>query len=226
MNDVQLELATLRKASDAALLAAVLGKDERAWQEILRRFRPLIFRCILRVVKRYDASLSEEDIREIFADVCLGLLRDDMRKLRAYDPKRGARLGSWLGLLSINCACDFLRQKKRRPVLVHLESPAHDEEDLLANRPAAGPSALDDLLEKERWRLLNSLLSAFSDKDRRFVELYYGSGLSAEDVAAVMGISVKTVYSKKNKVRNRLLSLARQERGQRLNEEQALSIAA
>ena len=49
-------------------------------------------------------------------------------------------------------------------------------------------------------------------KDRRFVELYYGHGLQPEEVAAAMGISVKTVYSKKNKLRCKLLAIAESER--------------
>src|SRR6185295_9018723 len=84
--------------------------------------------------------------------------------------------------------------------------------DHTLDRPGEGPSALDTLLEKERWTYLNGLLADFSDKDRRFVELYYGHGLLPEEVAAAMGISVKTVYSKKNKLRTKLLALAQVER--------------
>ncbi|HEX4459473.1 MAG TPA: ECF-type sigma factor, partial [Polyangia bacterium] len=53
-------------------------------------------------------------------------------------------------------------------------------------------------------------LADFSERDRRFVELYYGAGLLPEEVATAMNISVKTVYSKKNKLRSKLLALAGQ----------------
>jgi RNA polymerase sigma-70 factor (ECF subfamily) len=139
-------------------------------------------------------------VNEIFGDMCFNLLRDDMRKLRAYDATRGAKLGSWLGLLAINTAYDYLRQTSRRPML--------DRLDGAPDRAGDGPSALDDLLQKERWGYLNALLADFSERDRRFVELYYGAGLLPEEVAAAMGISVKTVYSKKNKLRSKLLALA------------------
>ncbi len=189
---------------DGPLLEAVLGKDEVAWKELIRRYRALMFRCITRVAAKYDAVLSNEDANEIFGDMCFNLLRDDMRKLRAYDPARGAKLGSWLGLLAINTAYDYLRQTSRRPMLDRLDSAPE--------RPGDGPSALDNLLEKERWGYVNHLLAEFSAKDRRFVELYYGHGLLPEEVAAAMGISVKTVYSKKNKLRMKLLALAEVDR--------------
>lgn len=206
---IQVQLTDLRTTSDQTLLQAAIARDGRAWQELLRRFRPLIFRCILRVCKRYSALCGNEDVNEIFGDVCVNILRDDMRKLRAYDPARGARLSSWLGLLAINATHDFLRQTTRRPALLHLVPQPGQRSDPLEEHPAEAPSALDDLLEKERVSQLGELLSGFSPRDRRFVDLYFRGGLSPEEVAAAMGISIKTVYSKKNKVRVRLLRLAR-----------------
>jgi RNA polymerase sigma-70 factor, ECF subfamily len=193
-----------QKLADGPLLEAVLAKDKDAWGELLRRYRALMFRCITRVAARYDAVLSNEDANEIFGDMCFNLLRDDMHKLRAYDPARGAKLSSWLGLLAINTAYDYLRQTSRRPMLDRLENAPE--------RPGDGPNALDALMEKERWGYLNYLLADFSERDRRFVELYYGHGLLPEEVAAAMGISVKTVYSKKNKLRTKLQALAASER--------------
>ncbi len=190
----------LRALADGPLLEAVLTKDQDAWCELIRRYRALVFRCITKVAAKYDAVLSNEDANEIFGDMCFNLLRDDMHKLRAYDPARGAKLGSWLGLLAINTAYDYLRQTSRRPMLDRLDNAPEHAGD--------GPSALDELMEKERWGYLNHLLADFSEKDRRFVELYYGHGLLPEEVAAAMGISVKTVYSKKNKLRTKLLALA------------------
>lgn len=39
------------------------------------------------------------------------------------------------------------------------------------------------------------------------MELYFGEGMEPEQIAEVMNISVKTVYSKKHKIQSRLESL-------------------
>jgi RNA polymerase sigma-70 factor, ECF subfamily len=186
--------------SDGRLLDTVLSHDELAWRELIRRFRGLIYRCITKVLCKYESVLSNEDVNEIFSEACLNLLRDDMKKLRAYDPGRGSKLGSWIGLISINTAYDHLRVTARQPLLDRIEG-AIERED-------ATPGPLDLLLNKERWEHLNDLTSAFSPKDQRFVELYFARGMAPGDVARMMNISVKTVYSKKNKIRNRLVALA------------------
>jgi len=192
--------ARYRLISDGQLLRAVLRQDEIAWRELIRRFRGLIYRCITKVLCKYESVLGNEDVNEIFSEVCFNLLRDDMKKLRAYDPSRGSKLGSWIGLISINTAYDHLRVTARQPVLDRIEGTV-DRED-------ANPSPLEQLLDKERWSRLTGLAAEFSPKDQRFMELYFGRGMAPTEVAQAMNISVKTVYSKKNKIRNRLVALA------------------
>jgi RNA polymerase sigma-70 factor (ECF subfamily) len=186
--------------NDGQLLRLVLDSDEDAWRELLRRFRGLIFRCITKVICRYESVLSNEEVNEIYSDVCLNLLRNDMKKLRAYDPSRGSKLGSWIGLITIHTAYDHLRVTARQPLL--------DRLDGVVERADRKPTPLDRVLKKELQQHLNRLAAHFSDRDQRFIELYFGRGLSPAEVARQMNISVKTVYSKKHKIQNRLAEMA------------------
>lgn len=183
--------------TERQLLRRVLRSEERAWAELLRRYRALIYRCITKVIGKYGPSMTNADVDEIFAEVLLNLLRDDMRKLRLYNPSRGTKLSSWIGMISINSTYDFLRTVGRRPVLDRIDGALdpHEESDR---------TPLDTLIEKERWSALNGILTDFSDKDRTFLALYYAQGLEPEAVASQMSISLKTVYSKKHKIRAHL----------------------
>jgi RNA polymerase sigma-70 factor (ECF subfamily) len=127
------------------------------------------------------------------------LVRDDMHKLRIYNPARGTKLGSWIGMISVNAAYDFLRGAGRRPLLDKVDGMVDAESE------EGDRSPLDQLIEKERWSHLNELLSDFTDKDRTFVELYYQKGMDADEIASEMQISLKTVYSKKHKIRAHLV---------------------
>ena len=190
----------LRRPVDWAepeLLERVLRREEVAWAELVRRYRALIYRCITKVTSRYAPMLPSAEIDEVYAEVLLALLRDDLRKIRMYDASRGAKLSSWIGMISVNTAHDYLRSVGRRPALDRIDG-APDSRDEYERTP------LDVLLEKERWSHFNGLLSDFSEKDRTFLDLYYGQGLDAESVADEMAISVKTVYTKKHKIRRHL----------------------
>ena len=190
--------------TETDMLARVLASDAVGWKELMRRYRPLVYRCVGKVMARHGVTAVAE-LDEVFADVMMQLVRDDMHKLRMYDPARGTKLSSWIGMISVNAAFDYLRAIGRRashePLMLdadQLDERADDSGEL---------SPLETLLEKERWRQLNELLTDFTDKDRTFVALYYGQGLPAEQIAAEMQISLKTVYSKKHKIRAHLVRL-------------------
>jgi RNA polymerase sigma-70 factor (ECF subfamily) len=181
------------------LLAGLLADDAGAWREFSVRYSRLIYRCITRVTGPFGAVVSPEDVREIYAMLCLGLLANDKRKLRSFEPGRGNKLGSWIGMLAIHTAYDFLRQVRREPKRACLS----EAEQLCAHSP--DPSEACEL--GQRAKIVASILEHFSSKDRQFVRLYFGEGLDPEQVAERMAISVKTVYSKKHKIQSRLEAL-------------------
>lgn len=182
--------------TDEELIERLLASDAAAWRELTRRYSRLMTSCIQRVLARFARKLSADAVEEIYATLSLKLLANDKHKLRSFDPSRGYKLGTWLGMLATHSAYDYLRSIRREPSSVcvteaeTLASDAHD--------PA------EQLLFSERGAMVRALLSDFSDKDRAFVALYYGDGLSPERVAEELGISVKTVYSKKHKIQRRL----------------------
>ena len=191
--------------TDVDLLARVLRNDARGWSELVRRYRPLVYRCIAKVTSKYGA-MSAVDSDEIYAEVMMQLVRDEMRKLRMYDSGRGTKLGSWIGMIAVNAAYDHLRSAGRRPLLAADDEPLNMSDD-------DDRTPLDSLLEKERWAHFTEMLTEFTDKDRTFVHLYFQRGLEPEVVADQMQISLKTVYSKKHKIRAHLVRCLEKLRG-------------
>lgn len=184
---------------ERALLEAMLADSEDAWREFNTRYSRLIYRCITRVTARFSAVVGPDDVREIYGMVCMGLLANDKRKLRSFEPGRGNKLGSWIGMLAIHTAYDFLRGLKREPKRGCLTEAEGLSSEL--------PDPYEVCVMRQRAGIVTSLLGSFSDKDREFITLYFGEGLEPEQIARRMGISVKTVYSKKHKIRSRLEAL-------------------
>jgi RNA polymerase sigma-70 factor, ECF subfamily len=119
-----------------------------------------------------------------------------MRKLRMFKPEKGNRLGTWIGLLAINSAWDYLRSVARQP--------SGDSLSVAEDRPSVAPDPFEQAAQREDCCKVEKLLGTFSRRDRTFVTLYFVDGRSPEEIADEMGISVKTVYSKKHKIRSRL----------------------
>ena len=174
----------------------MVAKSPVAWKEFHRRYDRLVYRCIHKVTCRFHNVVGSEDVREIYAQLLVSLTARDMHKLRTFDAALGNKLSSWIGLLATNAAWDHLRTIARQPQTAALA----DAEDVRASTP----DACDQMMAEQRWSLVNRTLEAFSSKDRQFVRLFYVDGLTPEEIADEMSISIKTVYSKKHKIRCRL----------------------
>src|SRR5262245_19978660 len=77
------------------LLNGMLADDDASWREFNLRYARLIYRCITRVTSRFAAVVGPDDVREIYAMLCVQLLANDKKKLRSFEPGRGNKLGSW-----------------------------------------------------------------------------------------------------------------------------------
>src|SRR3954468_15980680 len=82
------------------------------WNDFVRRYERLITSCVLKVLRRYGAMFTSEDLEDLVGDVWLTLLRDDMKKLRQYDAARGFRIASFIGLVATNTTIDHLRGRQ------------------------------------------------------------------------------------------------------------------
>ena len=184
------------REDELELLSGLLADDDIAWRQFHVTYDHLIFRCIRKVTGSFSSVIRSDDEREIYANLILQLLSHGKRKLRSFDPDRGSRLGTWLGLLATNAAYDCLRSLRRE-----LPRAPLSEADA-AKSPADSP--YDEVERKQRSRVMDRLMTRLSAKDQQFVRLYFKRELTPEAVADAMSISVKTVYSKKHKIQGRL----------------------
>lgn len=190
----------LTSISDHVLVARALARDGGAWRELLRRYGRLILACIARTGRRHGLSLSEPDVEDIYADTCLRLLAQDMRRLRTYDPRR-TKLSTWIGMIAVQATTDHLRVLGRRPVAGL--PPGADES------PDVRPGPAETLMARERWDQLEARLATMTPRDRRFFVLHFALGLNPEAVADALGISKKTVYTRVHRIRKLLLPTRR-----------------
>jgi RNA polymerase sigma-70 factor (ECF subfamily) len=187
-------------SDDARLVAALLSGDERAWRELICRHGPSVRRCITGVTSRFRGVVSSDDEAEIFATFCLRLLQNDRSKLAAFDASRGAALGTWLGMVAIQTAYDFLRQRRREK--------NRDHRAPLEAMAASGPDPFDRYLEQQRLDVARKLLDQITPRDREFLTELCSESFEPSELARQMGIRLSTVYTKKHKLIGRLARLA------------------
>lgn len=138
----------MSEPSDIGLVAACRDGDEQAWAELIRRYSALI----ASVPRKY--GLSEDLVEEVFAEVCLTLVRSlgGVRDAQA--------LPLWVIRTTTRTTWDVTR-KHRRAVSA----------DLPELTGAAPPDDFVAALEEEEQ--VRRALTKISEKCRRLLQLLY-----------------------------------------------------
>jgi len=196
---------------DGDLVQAVIAREPAAWPTFFAKYERLVIACIRRVLRRYGASHAEEDIEDLISQTAFNLVKDDYKKLRSFDPTRGYKLSSWVGLIATNTALDALR--RRAPTDVWSAASLDDTDPVLPTLTSSERGPADALAQKDEIRLVKEAIDELSESDRLFLEYYYVEELEPEEIARLMGISLNTVYSRKNKIREKLARRVREGSG-------------
>jgi RNA polymerase sigma-70 factor (ECF subfamily) len=189
------------------LLRAVLAKEPGSWVGFYKRYERLVISCVKKALHRYTAVYADEDVEDIVNTVCLNLVKDDFKKLRSYDAGRGYKLSSWVGLIATNTALDALRRREPLHATLDAGGGGGDDEMAPTQIPDSGPDPGESLERREQWNALLQAIRDLPESDRMFLELYYDQEAEPEEIAKKMGIAVNTVYSRKNKLREKLRKL-------------------
>ena len=171
---------------DAEIVARITRRDETAFEALMRRHNPRLFR-VARAILRDDAD-AEDALQDAYLDVYrhIGGFRGD------------AQLGTWLTRIVANHALMRLRRQKRDHVLVPFgrSNSQHGvgAEMEIADRKAEPPP--NATLRAEIRRLLERRIDELPATFRAVFVLREVEGMSVEETAEALGIPGPTVRTR------------------------------
>jgi RNA polymerase sigma factor (sigma-70 family) len=173
--------ATLRRASDAELIARCRHGDETAWLELVRGFAPYVHAITVRGYR-----LSEDDAEDVFQEVFLRIWTH-LDQLRSDDAVR-----PWIGQLTRRISIDRLRSRAREVSREEVDSPA------------AVAAAEDALALIDEALTLRQAIARLPRIQQEMIERAFVRGETHATIAAALGIAEGTVASRICRARQRL----------------------
>ena len=192
MGVVQSGAVLAQTTTHISLLARLSGgSDQTAWVEFSDRYQELIRSFAHR------QGLAPADQDDVVQDVMLALTK--AMPGFAYDPAKG-KFRSYLKTVTLHAIFRKSHQKSGATPLGEM------------NTASGTPKAADDTEEawEAEWRLyhlrlaMRTIRAEFSPQDVVAFDAYVGAGVSGEQAAADLGISVDRVYQAKSRILKRL----------------------
>lgn len=168
------------------------------FQTIHAEFRPKIQRYLTRLVGEFEA---EDLTQEVF-----------MRINRSLGSFRGeAGLSTWIYRIATNIALDRLRSPVFKQIasddLPDLSDLDESEKDIFAEE--AAPSPEDLLFLKQRYECYCDFIGGLPVNYRVIVALSELEGLTANEIADILGLSVEVVKIRLHRGRKKLVAALR-----------------
>jgi RNA polymerase sigma-70 factor, ECF subfamily len=181
----QVSSETELRASDAALMARMVQRDEAALEALYDRYAGLLSSVLNRILR--DTQAAEEILQDIFFQL--------WRTASQFDASRGS-LPGWLMVIARNRAISRLRH----------HNPAAGEE-LFENTLVLLPVSLESAItQKELMGRVKGAIATLPKEQRAVVELAYFEGLTHSEIAERTGDPLGTV---KTRLRTALETLKR-----------------
>jgi RNA polymerase sigma-70 factor (ECF subfamily) len=190
----------LSSFSDEELVARARAKDFGAFEELLERYEDKVFRLAYRFVR------NEAEAQEILQDTFLSI----WRKLDTF--KGDSLFSSWVYRVAANTALMRLRSQRRHPQISTEDLPAGFLDNYrpsgaegLSHLPSPGANWAkrpDEQLQSDELR--RHIQAAVDDLPELYRTVFLVrdvEGLSTEETAEVLGISVPSVKTRLHRAR-------------------------
>ncbi|HXJ21985.1 MAG TPA: sigma-70 family RNA polymerase sigma factor [Polyangia bacterium] len=178
--------------SDEELVAKARAQDFGAFEQLVDRYEDKVYRLAFRFVR------NETEAKEIVQDTFLSI----WRKLDTF--KGDAQFGSWVYRVAANAALMRLRSQRRHPEVSTEELPV-DFLDTYGHLPTPGDNWArrpdDELQSDELRRRIQAAVDDLPEIYRTVFLVRDVEGLSTEETAEVLGISVPTVKTRLHRAR-------------------------
>jgi RNA polymerase sigma-70 factor (ECF subfamily) len=180
--------------NDERLIKAVLAGDDEAFSELVRRYKPKVFRLAARFVR--DNDELDDICQEAFIKAY-----NNLQKFRGDAP-----FEHWLTKIAVNVCYDMLRKQSRKRDNVPLDSVGFSIGEPQSPSSSSG---------SEAWDILKNAFVKLRPEDRLVITLLNLEEKSVRETASLTGWSEANVKVRAFRARKELKRILEDERGER-----------
>jgi RNA polymerase sigma factor (sigma-70 family) len=179
---------------------AVDDGDERAYAEIMDRYKEPIYYMLLRMVS--DPIDAEDLTIEAFGKA--------FKRLDQYTPTHA--FSTWLYKIASNNCIDFIRKKRMRTLSI--DQQFEGEDGTYSIDPASeGLTPEEKTIKKQKIELMRRVVTFLKPRYRTLIELRYFQEYSYQEISEEVGIPLGTVKAQLFRAKELLYEILKDKKG-------------
>ncbi|MBU8892853.1 MAG: sigma-70 family RNA polymerase sigma factor [Bacteroidales bacterium] len=178
---------------DYRLVKLAAAGDEKAYAELLGRYKDAIYYMLLKMVN--NKSDAEDLTIEAFGKAFKNIIQ--------YTPNYA--FSTWLFKIATNNCIDFIRKKKAN--VISLDYTSDDQEPIGTPLQSDTPDPEEDMIKNQRMALTRSIVEKLKPRYKTLVELRYFKEYSYDEIANELGLPIGTVKAQLFRARELLYNI-------------------
>jgi RNA polymerase sigma factor (sigma-70 family) len=178
---------------DYALVIKATEGDQKAYAELLARYRDAIYYMLLKMVN--NASDAEDLTIEAFGKA--------FKNLNQYAPNYA--FSTWLFKIATNNCIDFIRKKKANHISLDHDDDEHEKASYEVQAPVLDPE--EELINQQKATLMRNVVTKLKPRYRKLIELRYFNEFSYEEIADELELPIGTVKAQLFRARELLFNI-------------------
>ncbi|MDR2040648.1 MAG: sigma-70 family RNA polymerase sigma factor [Bacteroidales bacterium] len=178
---------------DAELVQQAIDGDQKAYAELMERYRDAIYFMLLKMVN--NTADAEDLTIEAFGKAFKSIIQ--------YTPNFA--FSTWLFKIASNNAIDFMRKKKLNNVSI--DETLRETDVAPISIRSEQPTPEESMITEQKILLLRSVVSKLKPRYRKLVELRYFYEYSYEEISEEMGLPIGTVKAQLFRARELLQNI-------------------
>jgi RNA polymerase sigma factor (sigma-70 family) len=178
---------------DYELVLQAINGDQKAYAELLGRYRDAIYFMLLKMVN--NPSDAEDLTIEAFGKA--------FKNISQYTPNYA--FSTWLFKIATNNCIDFIRKKKLNNVSI--DQTSTHEDSLPMTIPTDTPDPEENLIIQQKTLLLRSIVAKLKPRYRKLIELRYFHEYSYDEISEKLELPIGTVKAQLFRARELLYNI-------------------
>lgn len=178
------------------VLLAVENGDQRAYAELMGRYKESVYFMLLKMVNNKDDA----------DDLTIEAFGKAFNRLSQYTPNFA--FSTWLFKIATNNCIDFIRKKKNNAT-ISINKPFENDEggevSIDIKAPILDPE--ENFIKKQKNILMRDVVEKLKPKYRTLVEMRYFEELSYEEISEKLDLPLGTVKAQLFRARDLLFNI-------------------
>ncbi len=183
---------------------ALDNKDQKAYAELMGRYRDSIYFMLLKMVNNKDDA----------DDLTIEAFGKAFKRLEQYTPNFA--FSTWLFKIASNNCIDFIRRKKNNTATYSIDRTFENDEggEMSMDLRSQILDPEEKVMKKEKIKMMHDVVDKLKPRYRVLVEMRYFEELSYEEIAEKLDLPLGTVKAQLFRAREFLYNILKKSEGQ------------